>query len=139
MCVKVGEDGKSLSKKDSNILTNCCKTCMSSKLIGSESDFFSNLVIDAVLRVKRINPITKKPSYPIGAINKVLAHGQSSLESKIIDGMVLRQVRASQLMPTRIENAVIACIDFNLNKFRCKMGVQVTVDDPSALAKIRAK
>jgi T-complex protein 1 subunit alpha len=42
-------------------------------------------------------------------------------------------------MSTRVENAKIACIDFNLNKFRCAMGVQITVDDPKALSKIREK
>ena len=131
MCIKVKDLGE-------EALVNCCKTCMSSKLIGSESDFFADLVIKSVQRVKTIDA-KKRPKYPIGAINIVKAHGQSSVESKLIDGFVLRQVRASQLMPTRIEGAKIACIDFNLNKFRCKMGVQVTVDDPSALAKIRDK
>jgi len=40
-------------------------------------------------------------------------------------------------MPTRIENAKIACIDFNLNKFKMQMGVQVLVNDPKNLEKIR--
>lgn len=42
-------------------------------------------------------------------------------------------------MPTKIENAKIACLDINLNKFRMAMGVQVLVDDPSNLEKIRRK
>jgi chaperonin GroEL (HSP60 family) len=42
-------------------------------------------------------------------------------------------------MPTSIENAKIACLDFNLNKFRMKMGVQVLVDDPKNLEKIRQR
>jgi len=29
-------------------LVNCCKTSMSSKLIGSESEFFAKMVINAV-------------------------------------------------------------------------------------------
>ena len=40
-------------------------------------------------------------------------------------------------MPTTIENAKIACVDFNLNKYRLAMGVQVLVHDPEALDKIR--
>lgn len=47
---------------------------MSSKLIGSESDFFAKLVIDAVERIKIIDS-NGKPRYPIGAINIVKAHG----------------------------------------------------------------
>lgn len=42
-------------------------------------------------------------------------------------------------MPCSIENAKIACLDFNLNKFRMKMGVQVLVDDPKNLEKIRQR
>ncbi len=33
-------------------LINCAKTAMSSKIVGSESDFFSQLVVDAVTSVK---------------------------------------------------------------------------------------
>jgi len=40
-------------------------------------------------------------------------------------------------MPTTITNAKIACVDFNLNKYRLAMGVQVLVHDPEALDKIR--
>jgi len=48
-------------------------------------------------------------------------------------------MRASQQMPVCIEDARIACLDFNLNKFRMKMGVQVLVDDPKNLEKIRQR
>lgn len=38
-----------------------------------------------------------------------------------------------------IENAKIACIDFNLNKYRLQMGVQVLVQDPNNLELIRQR
>lgn len=40
-------------------------------------------------------------------------------------------------MVTRVEKAKIAFIDFNLNKFRMAMGIQVLVNDPKNLEKIR--
>ena len=40
-------------------------------------------------------------------------------------------------MPTSITEAKIACVDFNLNKYRMAFGVQVLVHDPEALDKIR--
>ena len=40
-------------------------------------------------------------------------------------------------MPMHIENAKIACVDFNLNKFRLQMGVQVLVNDPNNIEMIR--
>lgn len=38
-----------------------------------------------------------------------------------------------------IENAKIACIDFNLNRYRLAMGVSVLVQDPNNLELIRQK
>lgn len=40
-------------------------------------------------------------------------------------------------MPTIIRKAKIACLDFNLNKFRLQLGIQVLVDDPKNIEKIR--
>jgi T-complex protein 1 subunit alpha len=42
-------------------------------------------------------------------------------------------------MPKFMKNAKIACVDFNLNKFRMAMGIQVLVDDPENLDKIRQR
>ena len=42
-------------------------------------------------------------------------------------------------MPTHVDGAKIACIDFNLNRFRLQMGVQVLVDDPAKLEQIRQR
>jgi T-complex protein 1 subunit alpha len=42
-------------------------------------------------------------------------------------------------MPKVMKNAKIACVDFNLNKFRLQMGVQVLVQDPDNLDKIRQR
>jgi len=58
---------------DRKALINCCKTSMSSKIIGTESGFFAKMVVDAVMRVKIM--VNGKPKYPIGAINIVKCHG----------------------------------------------------------------
>ena len=46
---------------------------------------------------------------------------------------------ASQAMPKRIENAKIACLDFDLRKSRMKMGVHVVIDDPDKLDGVRQR
>jgi T-complex protein 1 subunit alpha len=61
------------------------------------------------------------------------------LESKLIKGYALQGSRVSQQMPLRIKNAKIACVDFNLNKFKMQMGIQILVSDPKNLEKIRQK
>lgn len=57
----------------------------------------------------------------------------------MVDGYAIEAGRSAQGMPTNINDAKIACIDFNLNKFRLQMGVQVLVQDPEHLDKIRQR
>ncbi|KAM7260865.1 hypothetical protein ACFE04_026340 [Oxalis oulophora] len=122
--------------KDS--LLNCAKTSMSSKLIGGDSDFFANLVVDAVLSVKMTNA-RGEIKYPIKGINILKAHGKSAKESYLLNGYALNSGRAAQGMPLRVGPAKIACLDFNLQKTKMQLGVQVLVTDPRELEKIRQR
>lgn len=110
---------------------------MSSKLINADPEFFGNLVVNSINLIKQDSILG--PKYPIKSINILKAHGQSSTESQLIKGYAIQTVKAHQQMPTLIKGAKIACLDFNLNKFRMQMGIQVLVDDPENLEKIRKK
>ncbi|KAJ4960302.1 hypothetical protein NE237_020212 [Protea cynaroides] len=122
--------------KDS--LINCAKTSMSSKLIARDSDFFANLVVDAVQSVKTTNA-RGEIRYPIKGINILKAHGKSAKDSYLLNGYALNTGRAAQGMPLRVAPARIACLDFNLQKTKMQMGVQVLVSDPRELEKIRQR
>lgn len=72
-------------------------------------------------------------------INILKAHGKSSRESYLLKGYALNTGRAAQGMPLRVAPAKIACLDFNLQKAKMQMGVQVLVSDPRELEKIRQR
>merc|ERR1719502_1476263 len=57
----------------------------------------------------------------------------------IPNGYALKTMRTSQEMPTSVKPAKIALIDFDLKKHRMGMSVNIVVDDPEELEKIRQK
>ncbi|KAJ9051256.1 chaperonin-containing T-complex alpha subunit Cct1 [Entomophthora muscae] len=119
-------------------LVNVSKTTMSSKIINNESDFFSEMVVDAMLAVKTLNP-RGEAKYPVNAVNILKAHGKGSRESFFVNGYALNCTVASQAMKTRIYNAKIACLDINLQKARMHLGVNIVVEDPQNLEDIRRR
>ncbi|KAG0276561.1 T-complex protein 1 subunit alpha [Linnemannia exigua] len=128
MAIKVDTLGR-------DCLVNAAKTSMSSKIIGSHDELFSNMAVavDAMLAVKSTNS-RGESKYPVKA-----AHGKCATESTLINEYALNCTVASQAMKTKITNAKIAYLDINLQKVRMNLGVHIMVDDPDKLEDIRKR
>ncbi|OSX76215.1 hypothetical protein BU14_0202s0002 [Porphyra umbilicalis] len=117
------------------LLVNAAATSLSSKILGSaESNHFANMAVDAVLSVKTGGVKGGPPaSYPIKAVHVLKCQGQSARESELLPGVALNCGRAAKGMPSRVSPARVACLDVDLRRTKMKMGVQVQIDDASAL------
>jgi T-complex protein 1 subunit alpha len=119
-------------------MLNLAKTSLSSKFIGA-ADKFAQMVVAAVESIKVPGP-GGKAKYPVAQINILKSHGRAVQESTMIsNGYAIMLGRAGQGMPTRVANAKIALLDFDLKKYRVGMGVEIKVEDPKELEKIRQK
>jgi len=61
---------------------------MSSKLLSSEGNFFAEMAVTAMTRVKTTN-FSGESRYPVKAVHILKTHGKSSKESLLIDGYAL--------------------------------------------------
>jgi len=111
---------------------------MSSKLLGAESDFFADMVVKAMMGVKKTNK-QGQVKCNVNSVHLLKTHGMSGRESQLVNGYAIEATRSSQGMPKIMKNCKVACVDFNLNKFRLQMGVQVLVQDPDKLDQIRQR
>jgi len=121
---------------ESDVLQQVAATTLSSKFVGAESSLFTKIVVDAIKAVKVVGQDGKN-KYPVGQVNILKAHGQSASESVLCNGYALMMMRTSQEMPTTVSPARIALVDFDLKKHKMGMNVNIVVDDPAELEKIR--
>merc|ERR1711959_682617 len=59
-------------------LMSTCRTTIASKLLSTDADFWSNMVVDAVMNMKQVNPFTDAVTYPVKGIGILKKQGKGS-------------------------------------------------------------
>ncbi len=111
-------------------LLNIAKTTLSSKILTGEKDFFANMAVDAVLRLKG--------STNLDSIQIIKKCGGSLRDSFLDEGFILdKKIGVGQ--PKRIENARILVANTAMDTDKVKIyGARVRVDSMDKVAEIEA-
>jgi len=118
-------DNPELFRED---LLNIARTTLSSKILSQHKDFFANLAVDAVLRLKG--------SGNLDAIQITKIRG-GRLEDSFLDEGFLLNKKPGMHQPQRVENAKILIANTPMDTDKIKVfGSRVKVDNISKVAEI---
>lgn len=103
-------DSESVSVDTDNkkLIFDVCSTAMTGKVAEFSKEKLSEIIFDAVNRVKEKNKI------PLNRIKVQKATGGEISDSSIVDGIVLDRDMANVNMPKEIEKAKVLLVDFPL-------------------------
>jgi thermosome len=96
------------SEKDRALLERIAETAMTGKLAESPDSKMASYAVDLVLNA--IEDYGGKKSFDMDRVNVEKKVGESTLDSQIIEGIVIDKEIVHQNMPRKIENAKIALL-----------------------------
>jgi len=126
---KIEELAVTISAKDPkdlrNVLERCAATALNSKLIGSHRDFFSKMVVDAVMT------LDDDMDMPLIGIKQ--EKGGSMEDSVLVPGVAFKKVfsyAGFEQQPKRIENAKILLLNLELELKAEKDNAEIRIENP---------
>lgn len=122
---------KSDEKEHRALLVKCAATAMSSKLINQQRDFFSKMVVEAVLKLDDLMPLNM-----IG-IKKVA--GGALEESQLIDGVAFKKTfsyAGFEMQPKNYTDCKIALLNIELELKAERDNAEIRVDNVKEYQKI---
>ena len=127
----------SVKPENKDMLLKISKTSMSSKMVSSNSDHLSNIVVDAVLAIADRNGDSL--SVDIDNIKVEKKPGGSINDTSFIRGVVLDKEVVHADMPKRIENAKIIVLNSPLEIEKPEFDTKVSINSPEQIKSFLAE
>jgi len=126
----VAQDNGSDEEKFRNDLFNIARTTLSSKLLTQHKDFFANICVDAIMKIK------SDPKATLESIQIIKKLGSSLADSFLDNGFLLNK-SPGQNQPRRVENARVLLANTAMDTDKIKVfGSRVRTNDIKSLAEI---
>lgn len=122
-----------ITNKDA--LIDCVNTSLSSKVVSSYSELFSPMAVDAVMKI--IDPKTST-NVDLKDIKIVKKLGGTIEDSELVEGLVFDKCKPSTANggPTKIEDAKIALVQFQIATPKTDIENSVIVKDYQAIDRV---
>ncbi|MDJ0269722.1 MAG: TCP-1/cpn60 chaperonin family protein [Aigarchaeota archaeon] len=125
------EIGIKVSPNDKGILKKVAKTSMLSKLVAEESDYLSEIAVEAVTRVAE--KVGDKWVVDLDDVKIEKKEGQSLRDTKLVDGIVLDKEVVHADMPKLVRNARIALLDASLEIEKTEFDAKLNIETPEQM------
>jgi len=126
----VAQDNGADEEKFRNDLFNIARTTLSSKLLTQHKDFFANICVDAIMKIK------SDPKATLESIQIIKKLGSSLADSFLDNGFLLNK-SPGQNQPRRVENARVLLANTAMDTDKIKVfGSRVRTNDIKSLAEI---
>ena len=131
----VNKVAKPIPIEDENVLKQCVKTSLASKIVSQNSTEIANLTVKAI---KSITDVTSSNNVDLNDIKVVKKVGGTMDDIQLMDGIVFPDNRPSQSAggPTKIDNPKIALLQFCLSSPKTDIENNIALNDYAQIDRV---
>jgi thermosome len=116
---------------DKKFLKKIAMTSMASKLVSENRDYLADITVDAILSVAEKTATSHNVALDDVKVQK--KPGESVIDTKLINGIVVDKEVTHPGMPKRIENARIALLDAALEIEKTEFDAKINIESPEQM------
>jgi len=120
-----------VSPTDKEMLKKVAMTSMASKLVSENKEYLADLAVEAILKITQKTEEGYKASLDDIKVDKKA--GESMVETRLIEGVILDKEVVHSGMPKRIENAKIALLNAPLEIEKTEFTAKINIERPEEM------